>query len=469
MNAMKPTHLLIGAFAMLSSCTGPVGPNHREPGIDLPDRWSLAEGTSKGSLAAAWWGSFCDPELNRLQVQAIRANQDLIAAMHRIDEAAATLNIARADILPTITGSDSAQRSQQSANNNQIQGFSPEIVNQYRWGGTLSYELDLWGKVRRGVESKKASFESTLYARDAVMLRLTGEVAEQYFALRAFDAEGALLDDTIQLRKESLAIARTRFEGGLTSESDVTRATSALASAEADSADVTRRRDLISNSLAELCGQPASSFSIARATVLPNRVPEVPLSSPAAMLRQRPDIAEAERTLASRNADIGVAMGERLPSVKFNANLSLESLTLSDLLTKDSRAFNVGPEISVPIFTGGANKSRVKQAEARQAQAASDWRGSVLAAIKEVEDALTNQRGYRYLVEIQQRNAESATKTTALSLERYQKGLVNYLEVFDAQREELLARRSFVQAQGNRLSTSVALMKSLGGGWSGGS
>lgn len=460
-------HTLVSLFSTiaLASCTHLIGPNHTVPGMALPDRWSSDIAGEKRLLSAACWQVFGDAELNRLQHLALNANQDLVVAMHRIEEAEATLRIQRADLLPTQSGSSSAQRSQQSANNNQIEVFTPEAVSQYRLGNTLSYELDLWGKVRRSVESKKASLQSVQYARDAVMLRLTGDVAQQYFALRTLDAEAAVLRDTIKLRNDSLQIARTRFDGGLTTESDVTRATSALASAEADAADVSRRRDLIANTLAELCGQAASSFHVARVSQLTSRVPQPPMQAPATLLRQRPDIAEAERTLAARSAEIGVAMGERLPSIKLNANLSLESLTLSDLFSSSSRAFSFGPELSLPIFTGGANSARVKRAEAQHAQAAAEWRATVLTAIKEVEDSLANQRGYRTLSEKQKTNAEAAAQTTALSSERYQKGLVNYLEVVDAQREELLARRSLVQAQGNRLAASVGLLKALGGGW----
>lgn len=462
---MKLTLFSLFATMALMSCSHLIGPEHTVPDMEMPDRWSSGGASGKKPLSAAWWQVFDDTELNRLQHLALNANQDLVAAMHRIEESEATLRIQRADLLPIQSGSSSVQRSQQSANNNQIQVFTPEVVSQYRLGNTMSYELDLWGKVRRSVESKKASLQSVQYARDAVMLRLTGDVAQQYFALRTLDAEAAVLSDTIKVRNDSLQVTRTRFDGGLTTESDVTRAISALASAETDAADVSRRRDLIANTLAELSGQAASSFRVARVSQLPSRVPEPPMQAPATLLRQRPDIAEAERTLAARSAEIGVAMGERLPSIKLNANLSLESLTLSDLFSGGSRAFSFGPELDLPIFTGGANSARVKRAQAQHAQADAEWRSTVLTAIKEVEDALANQRGYRTLSDKQKTNAEAAAKTTALSSERYQKGLVNYLEVVDAQREELLARRSLVQAQGNRLAASVDLIKALGGGW----
>jgi outer membrane protein, multidrug efflux system len=448
----------------LASCAQIIGPDHTVPDATLPDRWSTG-GSSFSSLQTHWWRLFGDAELNRLQTLALGANQDLVAAMHRVDEARADFQTARADLLPALSAGGSAERSQSSANATQIPGFAPAEVSQYRLKSNLSYELDLWGKVRRSVESKRASLEATAFARDAVLLRLTGEVGGQYFQLRTLDAEKALLDQTIALRKESLGITRTKFEGGLTSKSDLTRAQSQLASAEADVADIIRRRSLVENTLAELCGQSAGGFRVTARAALQSSVPSVPLSSPATLLRQRPDIAECERTLAARNAEIGVAMGGRLPSVKLNGSLNMESLTLGDLLSSGSRAFSIGPELSLPVFTGGANRARVEKAKARHAQAASEYRGIVLAAVKEVEDAITNQRGYGAQAERQETNAASAAETTKLSLERYTKGVVNYLEVVDAQREELQARRDLVQARGNRLVATVQLMKALGGGW----
>lgn len=462
---MKPA-LFIVLFSCLAlpGCRHLVGPDHAVPQVPLPDRWSSGDSSTEG-VAAAWWRLFGEAELNRLQSLALATNQDLIAAMHQIDEAQADFKTTKADLLPGASTGSSTDRSQSSANGNQFPGFTPPEVSQYRLRSNLNYELDLWGKVRRSMESKRASLAATAYARDAVMLRLTGEVADQYFALRALDAEKGILEDTITLRRSSLAITETKFKGGLTSESDFTRALSTLASAEGDMADIIRRRALAENGLAELCGQSAGSFRIASRSRLPTRIPVMPKSSPATLLLQRPDIAGRERLLAARNAEIGVAMGERLPSFRFNADISLESLSLDDLLTSGSRAFNVGPELSIPLFTGGANKARIEKARARHAQASSDYLGAILTAVREVEDALTNQRGYRDQAGRLQDNATAAARTTQLSIERYKNGLVDYLEVVDSQREELLARRSLVQARAGELQATVLLMKSLGGGW----
>jgi multidrug efflux system outer membrane protein len=297
------------------------------------------------------------------------------------------------------------------------------------------------------------------------MLRLTGEVAEQYLNLRVLDAESHLIEKGIKLRKTSLEIAQKRFQGGLTTESDVTRATSSLATAEAEAVDVLRRRGLIQNSLAELCGQAASTFRIDAKQSLPSHVPEVPLSSPASILRQRPDIAESERNVAARSADIGAAIGEQYPSLKLSASISLESLTLGNLLSSGSKAFSIGPELNMPLLDGGANKAKVKQAEAKHREAIAVYRGTVITAMKEMEDALTNQRSYAMLVERNRTGTAATTKTAALSLERYTQGLINFLEVAESQREELQAQRSLLQSQGNRLLASVQLMKSLGVGW----
>jgi multidrug efflux system outer membrane protein len=412
-----------------------------------------------------WWTLFADPELSRLEALAVEANQDLVAAMHRVDAARADFRVTRADLLPSLNSGASTDRSQSSANFTQLPGFTPPEVTQYRLTSGLSYEIDLWGKVRRKTEAARANLAGAAFERDAVMLRLTGEVGEQYFNLRTLDAEVTVLAATIEAREASLEIARSRHAGGIAGESDVTRAQSALAAAQADAVDVARRRELSGHTLAQLCGQPAGAFQISATRQIASEVPRVPLTAPASLLRQRPDIAQSERTVAARTAEIGVAIGERLPSVTLNGSLNLESLSLSDLLSSGSRAFSIGPEVSLPVFSGGANAARVEKAEARRAEALADYRGVVLTAVKEVEDALANARGYEQLAARQRENVAAAARTTALALKRYSEGLVNYLEVVDSQREELLARRSLIEAQGNRLISAVQLMKALGGGW----
>jgi len=460
------SHLAAGVSCLLlmGGCANLPGPDHVSPEVALPDRWSTRSVTGE-KVPPFWWELFGDAELNRLQAQALESNQDLLAAMHRVEAAKADFRSNRADLLPSVEGGASTDRSQSSANFTQLPGFTPPEVSQYRLTSGVAYEVDLWGKVRRSVESAQASLAASAYARDAVMLSLTGEVAEQFFSLRTLDAEYAVLRRTVAARKASLEIAQARYSGGLTGESDVTRAKGALASAEADAADVARRRELTENTIAELCGQPAGAFEIGVKERLGTTIPEVPLSVPASILTQRPDLAESERTLAARNAEIGVAIGERLPSLTIDGSLNLESLTLSDLLTSGSRAFSVGPAVSLPVFTGGANAAKVNKARARRDEAEADYRGTVLTAVKEVEDALTNQRGYAVLLDHQRENFDAAARTTALSLKRYTEGVVNYLEVVDSQREALLAERSLVQAQGNELVAAVRLMKALGGGW----
>lgn len=461
---MKPHVLNLLLVLPFSGCTHLIGPDHTVPQMALPDRWSSASAHGN-TVTPKWWRLFGDAELSRLEELALQANQDLATAMHRVDEAQADFRTQRADLYPNTSVGAATDRSQSSANATQLPGFTPPEVAQYRLKSSFAYELDLWGKVRRQLESSRASLAATAYARDAVMLRLTGEVAEQYLALRTLEAEKALLEQAIELRQQSLELTQKKFEGGFTSQSDVTRARSSLASAEADVADITRRRELAENTLSQLCGQPTSDFYIRPSSRLPSRVTTVISGKPASLLKQRPDIAESERTLAARSADIGVAMGQRLPSLKLNGSLNLESLSLGDLLTSGSRAFSLGPELSLPIFSGGSNVARIAKARAKYQQAAASYRGTVLASIKEVEDALTNQRGYHTLAEKHQANADAAAETVRLSLERYTQGRVNYLEVVDAQREQLLAQRALIQAQGQGLQASVQLMRALGGGW----
>jgi outer membrane protein, multidrug efflux system len=463
---MKSSALRLLIFAtVLPSCSTPVGPNYQTPEAPLPARWSRGQ-TAKAHGSKEWWKAFGDAELNRITALAQQENQDLIKAMHRVDEAQASLRFTRAQTLPTLVLSGEAQVRQASENAPASSSQPPmarETTENYQMGRGLQYEVDLWGKVRRSVEAKEATLDAIEYARLAVQLRVTGQVAEQYFSYHTLQAEEAVLREAITLRQQTLAITQKRYSGGLTSESDVTRATSALSSAEADRTETQRKKTLILHQLAELCGQPAGRFSLRDTTPPSSHKVRVKLASPATVLNHRPDVAEAERTLAARSAEIGAIMAEKLPSLKFNAHFSLESISLADLLDRGSRRINFGPEISWPAFDGGANRARVREAQARYEQAAATWRSTVLTVVREVEDALQDQQAYEKLIQHQQTNVTAAERTTRLTLERYRQGLITYLEVVEAQREELSARRQLIQAQSQHRLATAQLLRAIGG------
>jgi NodT family efflux transporter outer membrane factor (OMF) lipoprotein len=455
-------HLLIPAAVLLTSCSTLVGPHHTAPRIDLPAQWnSTGNATSGEGISRTWWKAFGDAELNRLETLALTTSPDMAHAMARVDEARASLREVTAARYPILTGSGSSTRSLQSANAQQIPDFQPEEAATHNLQADLKYELDLWGKIRRNIEASTASTDAVILNGQAVRLRLTAQVAENYFTLRGLEAEVRILLDTVMLRQASVIITTERQKGGQTSEVDVSRAQTEFANTKAELTDLQRRRQLSLHALAALCGQPVTGFTVKTHR---HRTPSFAPRTPAILLRQRPDIAEAERTVAERSAEIGAAEAERLPSITLNGSVGLESLSLSDLVSSGSKKFSFGPQIDMPIFNVGALKARSAQAGARHRQAVAEYRNTVITALKEVEDALINTQGYADLSTDYAAAVAAAEQAAKLSKERYDQGSANYLEVTDAQRDVLTSQRRLVQSRNQQTLAAVQLAKALGGG-----
>lgn len=456
------TASILFATLLLVSCTTPAGPEHTVPGIDLPARWNSSAAGGTQGLPRTWWAAFRDSELNRLEHLALAASPDMTRALARVDEARATLRESAAARWPTLTASAAASRSQPAADSQQDAAFKHRRANTtYGLQTDLRYEFDLWGKVRRGIESSEATATATIYNGDAVRLRLTAQVAENYFIHRGLESEIGLLTDTLAIRQANIAFTEERRKGGLGSEVDVSRARAESAATRADLADLRRRQQLSLHSLAALCGQPAAGFSLKGTT---HRIPVFIAARPATLLRQRPDVAEAERLVAARCADIGAAEANRLPSLTLGGSAGLENFSLSDLLSSGSRKFSFGPQLDIPLFTGGARRSRADRARALHAQAIADYRGSVINALKEVEDALANINGYAALDSDYTAAIAAARQTASLSRERYGQGVASYLEVIDAQRDLLSHQLRLIQNQSLQARASAQLAKALGGG-----
>lgn len=459
--------LLIFAVVLLTSCRALVGPDHSAPQVSLPAHWNNTDISQGEGISRTWWIAFGDAELNRLETLALSASPDIARAMARVDEARASLRGVKTARFPILTGSSSATRSQQSVNVQQSDSSQesytsqPQEVTTYNLQTDLNFELDLWGKIRRNIEASKASTDSIILNGQAVRLRLTAQVAENYFNLRGLEDECNILQDTVQLRQANVSLTTERQQGGLTSEVDVSRAQTELATTKAEWTDLRRRRQISLHALAALCGQPATGFAI---KTRKHRIPSFAPQTPAVLLRERPDIAEAERTVAARSAEIGVAQANRLPSITLKGSAGLESLSLSDLVGTSSKKFSFGPQIDLPIFNAGALKAKSAQAKARHTQAVADYRSTVLTALKEAEDALTNIKGYAFLTSDYAAAVAAAAQAAKLSKERYEQGSANYLEVTDAQREVLTNQRRLAQSRSLQAQAAVQLAKAFGGG-----
>jgi multidrug efflux system outer membrane protein len=453
--------------SLLAGCA--VGPDYKRPAVSAPVAYKeTGLGTWKVSAPndqisrGDWWVVFGDPTLDELERQATANNQELKAAVARVTQARATAREARADFFPNLQLDPAAERIRTSPN--VANPLQRNTFNDFRVPLDFSYELDIWGRVRRSFEAAGQEAKASIAAYETVLLTLKAEVAQNYFTLRAIDSERVILRDTIALRKEALGLVQARYNGGAASELDLSRAQTELATTESEYIGLGKRRAELENALAVLLGKNAPESSLAENPL--NLVPPIiPSGLPSELLERRPDVAESERLLASQNARIGIAKAAFFPVVRLTGAAGLETGDISSLFNWQSRAWSLGPSISLPIFEGGRNLANLKRSRAAFEEAVAKYRQSVLVAFAEVEDGLS---GLRILAEqdaAQARSVAAATRTADISNKRYQAGLVSYLEVVDSDRTALQTRREAAQILGQRLVTTVQLVKALGGGW----
>ncbi len=466
---------LVLLLTMSSATAGllTVGPDYKQPTNSIPAGYKAVElgawkegkpldNVPKGS----WWEIFGDPDLNQLESQALTANQDIKAAFARVDQARAVARVARSELMPAVNFEPSLVRERFSPN--EQPSFGSLTANTITVPLDLSYEVDLWGRVRRGFQSARASAQASLADFYNVLLTLQADVAQNYFALRALDAEIATVSGTVDLRKEQLRLVRSRYEGGIGSELDIARAETELATTEAEAASLAQQRAELENALAILAGSNPTSFRLAPST-LDNwnpQPPVIPAGLPADLLERRPDVAEAERQLAGANANIGVAKAAFFPVLTLTGSGGYVSADFNTLFDWDSRQWSIGPSISLPIFAGGRNRANYKRSQAAFQEAVAHYRQQVLVAFGEVEGSLS---GIRHLIDqaaAQQRAVASSRRAADLASDRYRSGIVSYIEVVDANRDALQAERDNAELAGQRLIAAVRLIKALGGGWS---
>ena len=455
-----------------------VGPNYQRPPAVATMPEAYAGATNDWKIATpeahlpkgAWWEIFNDTELSRLEAEAAEANQQLKAAVARFAQARAAADVARSGLFPRIRAGFEATREGGSFNRPlAASGKSAQnnaTYDTFTVPFDLSYELDLWGRVRREVESAKASAQADLADVEAVRLAIAAEVAADYFTLRALDAERTALLATIEADRTSLELTRQRRAGGLVSDLDVAQAETVLNTAEAQLPVVVLARAQFEHALAALTGRPATLFRLAE-NPLDREPPVIPAELPSALLERRPDIAAAERRMASANADIGVAKAAFFPAVRFNGLAGFQSVDAGTLFDWPSRMWAVGPSLTLPLFEGGRLRANVRIAEAGYQETVARYRDTVLNAFAEVEDYLAAQGllASRYQRELAA--LESARRQLEIASNRYRSGLVTYLEVVTAQNSALDRERAVARLRGEQFAAAVALVKALGGGWQG--
>jgi len=458
----KPMLVAVMSATLLAGCA--VGPNYSRPTVPAQTAWKEGlAATNAPKLPIEWWQSFNDEALNSLEAQAVEANQDLKLAVARVTEARALARVSKAELYPNISAGGGYTRSRLSENRANAPKGNLES-NDFTGSFDLSYELDIWGRVRRTVEAAEADAGAVATDLEVVLLTLTADVARNYYLLRSLDNERAVIQATVELRRDMVGLQESRSQAGLINEVDVTRARTELANVEAELHAVARTRAQVEHALAVLCGRPPADFAIAAtgSSIVP---PQIPVGLPSSLLQRRPDIVEAEQLLEAASARIGVAKAAFFPTIKLTSTAGLASADLGTFVNWPSRMWSVGPSIHVPIFEGGRNNANLKAAEARFEQSLASYRGTILNAFREVEDALSDLSALSSQSEAVTRALVSARDTASLAQERYQKGLSSYLEVVDAQRVALQAERQEAQLSGQRAISTILLAKALGGGW----
>ena len=461
---MTPRLAFLGAVLSLAACA-PVGPDYSRPSFELPAAYPDTTPGPDAPVRTDWWTLYGDAKLNDLDASALARNSDIRLAVARIEESDANLREANAAFLPEIDLNTVPARSRISSTQaTPLPATIPAVRNNVRLTATTSFELDFWGKLRRGVEAVRAQALGTRYARDVVALSLAGLTAQGYFSLRSLDAQIAATRQTLASRDEALTYVRNRARGGIASDLDVSQAETARADSAVQLRELLRQRALAEHQLGTLTGRLDLADPGGDLLALP--VPPLPPAGlPSALIERRPDIRQAEQALISANAQIGVAKAAMLPTISLTGLDGWESKALSSLFQGTSAVWSLGFALTLPIFDWGRFEARTDAAIARQHQAIAGYQKSIETGFREVADALTNAQQTTEAEADYVTRVEAARRTLRLAKLRYESGYSAYLEVLDAQRTANDAELAFVRNRQARLSASVDLMKALGGGW----
>jgi NodT family efflux transporter outer membrane factor (OMF) lipoprotein len=425
--------------------------------------WSPAHPTDTASRGN-WWSVYGDSQLDRLEQQLDNDNPSLSVALARYDAARAVVGELRSDLYPHLGVGASDLRNRQSNNrplrgSNQPNEYSADTV-----GLGASYELDLWGRVRNEVAAGKADAAASAADLASVKLSLESQLADLYIRLRGYDVQDRILKDTLDAYQQGLDLTERRFQGGIASGLDVSRAKTQLSDAMAQVSEVEAQRALTVHAIASLVGVSASRFSLPT-DMTPMSVPAIPLGVPSLLLQRRPDIAAAERRVFAANADIGVARAAFFPRLSLSAALGWQDTGMGSLLTAGNRYWALGPELAMTLFDGGLRHAKVQAAQANLDAAAGQYKEIVLGAFQQVEDNLTLLQQLGKEAHEEDDAASAARDSQTIANNRYREGAVNYLDVVSAQTAALQAERSAEQVRTRRLQASVDLIRALGGGW----
>ncbi len=464
---IRPLISALLAAAVLSGCA--LAPTYERPATPNPAAFKELQGWAPAAPADAldrgpWWTLFNDPVLDGLVRQVEVSNQNVAAAVAAYSQARALVAQQRASLFPTVTLTGGANRNGSGGGSGTNDNNNGRTSNSFRLNIGSSWEPDVWGRLRAGISAAQANAQASAADLASARLSAQGELAADYFSLRSVDAQRALLATTIEGYQRVLKITQNRFDVGIVPHSDVYQAQTQLASAQSDDLTLARQRAQLEHAIAVLVGKAPADFALAPAQRNVT-VPEVPVGVPSTLLERRPDIAASERAVAAANAQIGIVRAAYFPQIGLTASYGPSASAIGDLFKASSMAWALGLSATETIFNGGANRAAVQGADAAREQAVARYRQTVLDAFADVEDQLNATRVLAQQQELQRQASEAADKVEEQVLNRYKAGQVSYSEVVQAQVTALNARRALVQTQGNRQTTAVALIQSLGGGW----
>jgi NodT family efflux transporter outer membrane factor (OMF) lipoprotein len=461
--------VVLPAIAVLQICGCTVGPNYKRPTAEVPTaykelgNWKQAQPDDQ-NLGGNWWEMFQDAQLNALESQVNVSNQNLKAAEAQYTQARALLRYNRAAYFPTVSAGADASRNKISNNRPPSLTTNGRTYNDFQIPFELSYEVDVWGRIRRTVESYREQAQASAADLATVNLSMHAQVALFYFQARVLDAEEQLLNSTVTQYEQALELIQNRYAGGIASDLEVQQATTQLETTRAQAIDVGVARAQYEHAVAILIGKPPADFSLA-ALPLTTPPPPIPAGLPSELLERRPDIAAAERRMGSANAQIGVAKAAYYPTISLGATGGFESGVITTLISGPSALWSVGGSAIAPIFDAGRRRANVDQAIAAYDQNVANYRETVLTGFQQVEDNLAALRILENEAQVQERAVVAAQKYLELANTRYTGGVTSYLEVTTAESAALSDELTAVNILGRRMVDAVTLIQALGGGW----
>jgi NodT family efflux transporter outer membrane factor (OMF) lipoprotein len=414
----------------------------------------------------AWWTAFGDSTLDALEARVSEANQDLKAAVARLQEARAEARVARADLFPTLTVGPTLTRQRVSVNGPQYKPGGEPTGNDFLLGADLSYEFDVWGRVRNALSAAESGAQAS--AADLVSLDLSthAELATDYFSLRGADRQQLLLDQTVADYGKAVELEQNLYKGGAAALSDLVQAQAQLETARTQAADVRLQRAQLEHAIAVLVGEPASGFHLDPAPLPLDQVPPgIDPGLPSALLERRPDVAAAERRVAAANAQIGVARAAYFPVFSLSASAGYDSTHVHNWIEAPSNIWSLGPSAALTLFDAGRHAAQSAEAHAAYDESVANYRGTVLGAYRDVEDNIAALRQLEQEGSSQAAAVEASRKAQQQAVYRYKGGIVTYLEVVTTENAALQAELSAANIQARRFNASVLLVKALGGGW----